>query len=201
MQDSSRSAVLAPPAMPKPVLDPPEMAAVRAAQKRLEQAGAELQIRADTAHRYYQAWRQSRLRLGPAGDPALLRTANMEMELFARHAEAIARPAAQAYSDALRRAVLAGSGPTDSLIARLLDVDAKAQSLGFTDSSLLTPADWRTIVDLAARRGLQRLRSEPYAQDFKQVAWCLVLAQMTGLDDLPSVRSLQSILDDLSSAH
>jgi len=143
-------------AVPKAQLDPPQMAVVRATRQQLEWAKRECRIKAATAFKYYKAWVDSRTRLGPAGDPALRRTAEIEQELFTRQVQSLVKPAAKAYAEAIAKAVnagcvsLGGSYSAEEALKRLLDLDALGQELGEEQNVFLSLNEWAGVLDKVA---------------------------------------------------
>ena len=182
-------------------LDPAERAVVRTARQRFEAAKLEVSVKADTAARYWKAWQESRKRLGPAGDPALRRTADTEMKLFERQVEAIVKPAARAYADAVARAVksgnfsLAGSYSAENALKRLMDLDASAQGAG--EDFFLPPNEWAAVLDKVAQYAHRMCIVEKDPRGFKLAVMCLHLAEIYNAKHAPWIRSLQQMVDEM----
>ncbi len=182
---------ISPPAMPRPQLDTPAVALVAATRQRYEAAKEEVRVKAETAARYYTAWEDSKRRLGPRGDPGLKRTAEVEMEFFRRQVEAIVRPAASAYAEALQDAFQAGGAsfggrfPPEEGVRRLLEIEAEGISAGY--DSTIDPAGMAAILDRIAQSSARLWDRERDTRALKLGIMCVELAPVFGAEQMSGV--------------
>ncbi len=184
-----------PPAIPRAKMASPELILVRTARQRLDAAKRELKVKADTAAKYWQAWEKSRARFGPAGDPELRRTSEVEMMLFRRGIETLVKPAAKSYFDALRGAILkrrfalSGSVSAEKLLGRLLSLEVDAQSWG--DDFFAPTEQWRPILDKVAAYAIDCWKQRKDPETFKMCVGLIEMAAAVNVGELRSVEFLK----------
>ena len=154
------AAQLCGPAMPKVGLDPPELSLVRARRQQLEATYLEGKPLGDAAAKHAKAFEDSKVRLGPNGDPALRRIAETAMSKAWSHAQERVKPAATAYAEAIVKAVragcfsLVGSHSAEGALRRLFDLEAVGIGLG-EENDLIPIGDWAGVLDRLATYALQ----------------------------------------------
>jgi hypothetical protein len=171
--------------------DGPEVLSIVAAQAELESAYAELKVRAVTIEKYYKAAVKQ-------GDPKLFSTVETEMRLYQRVARALVKPALVAYADAIRHAILMGADQTDTLLVKLLAVDAQAQKLNLTDASLTSVAERQKVTGAVAAKALELFRAGNHAEGLSQAVWANTLAEVFHCEDLPKLKALGEEVNKLA---
>lgn len=210
------AALLAGPAIPSAQLEAPAMALVRLRREQLESAKRECQVKADTAAKYWKAWEDSGNRSRQDGDPALRRTAEIEMRLYSRQVEQLVKPAAIAYAQAIDNAVhqgcfsLSGSFSAEEAITQLLDIDALGQTM-ISEEFSLSSDHLARVLDKVADYALQIWSVDKDPRGLKLGIVVLQVAMGLGIGDNNSrtprtssgqktgVRGLQEFMEEMFS--
>jgi hypothetical protein len=192
------------PYIPKPILDQPEMAIVRATRNQFESAKMEVKVKADTAAFYYRAWQESKKKFGPAGDPKLKRILDIETMLFLRQVDSIVKPAARSYAKALGDAFnagctsLTGSFSHEEALQRMLDIQETGLGVG-DDLLLLSQVDMANIIDQFAQKIYMLTTENNDPRAFKYSVMCITLANIYQAEDNEWIKKLQDFINNTIS--
>ncbi len=173
------------------------------ARQHFEAEKRELKIKLDSVVKYFKAWEESRKSLGPAGEPSLRHTTEMEMLRFERQFESVVKPAMYEYADAVQQGVQYGcySHPdlseSQEKLAHLLILDALGPH--GHDDMLISHSEWDDFIEPLAQYAQQCWIGQPDPLCFKLVTMCLQLAEICGVQHCPAIQDLKSRIDKMSS--